>query len=118
MHCFDEALVVWLITIKGVKQLWKLIGPVGRNIRLDTLHGTRLAIDSSIWLYQFTQAMRDKEGATLTNAHILGFLRRILKLLFWGIKPVFVFDGNVPELKKRVIVRDAWSFCTINNASC
>ena len=49
--------------------------------------------------------MKDKEGRTLNNAHILGFLRRINKLLFHGIKPVFVFDGVSPALKRNTIVR-------------
>ena len=44
--------------------------------------------------------MRDKEGRALDNAHILGFLRRITKLLFYGIKPVFVFDGGAPAIKR------------------
>jgi len=48
--------------------------------------------------------MRDKEGRALDNAHILGFLRRLTKLLFYGIKPVFVFDGGAPALKKQAIV--------------
>lgn len=34
-----------------------------------------------------------------------GFLRRINKLLFHGIKPVFVFDGGAPVLKRATIVR-------------
>ncbi|CAI2164431.1 13526_t:CDS:2 [Funneliformis geosporum] len=72
----------------GVKGLWKLISPVGRNVKLD------------IWLYQFLTAMRDKEGNGLKNAHLLGFFRRICKLLFYNIKPVFVFDGGAPELKR------------------
>ena len=62
-----------------------------------------MAIDSSIWLYQFQATMRDKEGRGLVNAHILGFLRRICKLLFYGIKPVFVFDGGAPALKRATI---------------
>ena len=48
-------------------------------------------------------AMRDKEGRTLANAHLLGFLWRILKLLFYGVKPVFVFDGGAPALKRRTL---------------
>lgn len=48
--------------------------------------------------------MRDKEGRALSNAHVLGFLRRITKLLFYGIKPVFVFDGGAPVLKRNTIV--------------
>lgn len=63
-----------------------------------------MAIDSSIWIYQFQATMRDKEGRGLVNAHVLGFLRRISKLLFYGIKPVFVFDGGAPALKRSTIV--------------
>ncbi|KAH9456195.1 hypothetical protein Pst134EB_012399 [Puccinia striiformis f. sp. tritici] len=48
--------------------------------------------------------MRDREGKGIVNAHILGFLRRISKLLYYGInKPVFVFDGGVPTLKRQTI---------------
>lgn len=88
----------------GVKQLWTLLGPVGRPVLLETMEGKALAIDSSIWIYQFQATMRDKEGRGLNNAHILGFLRRICKLIFYGIKPVFVFDGGAPALKRSTIV--------------
>ena len=73
-------------------------------IRLETVEGTAMAIDSSIWIYQFQATMRDKEGRGLVNAHVLGFLRRISKLLFYGIKPVFVFDGGAPVLKRTTLV--------------
>ena len=69
------------------------------------MEGKPLAIDSSIWLYQFQATMRDKEGRGLHNAHVLGFLRRICKLLFYGVKPVFIFDGGAPALKRSTIVR-------------
>lgn len=55
-------------------------------------------------LFQFQATMKDKEGRTLVNAHVLGFLRRINKLLFHGIKPIFVFDGGAPALKRSTIV--------------
>ncbi|KAF8754259.1 Xeroderma pigmentosum G I-region [Rhizoctonia solani] len=88
----------------GVKQLWTLLSPAGRPVPyLRDLEGKVLAIDSSIWLYQFQATMRDKEGRALVNAHILGFLRRTSKLLFHGIKPVFVFDGGAPVLKRSTI---------------
>src|SRR5882762_6202736 len=73
--------------------------------RLENMEGKAMAIDSSIWIYQFQATMRDKEGRALVNAHVLGFLRRICKLLFYGIKPVFVFDGGAPALKRNTIVR-------------
>ena len=73
--------------------------------RLEAVEGKSMAIDSSIWIYQFQATMRDKDGRALVNAHVLGFLRRICKLLFYGIKPVFVFDGGAPVLKRMTIVR-------------
>ncbi|WFD22777.1 DNA repair protein rad2 [Malassezia equina] len=47
--------------------------------------------------------MRDRDGHTLHHAHLLGFLWRILKILFYGIQPVFVFDGGAPVQKRRTI---------------
>ncbi|WFD00115.1 DNA repair protein rad2 [Malassezia yamatoensis] len=87
----------------GVQGLWQLLQPAARPVTLESLQGKKLAIDSSIWLYHFQMAMRDKEGRTLANAHILGFLWRILKLLFYGIQPVFVFDGGAPVEKRRTL---------------
>ncbi|GBE87985.1 DNA repair protein [Sparassis crispa] len=87
----------------GVKSLWSLLDPVGRPVLLETMEGKAMAIDSSIWIYQFQATMRDKEGRGLVNAHVLGFLRRICKLLFYGIQPVFVFDGGAPTLKRATI---------------
>ncbi|TFK49959.1 PIN domain-like protein [Heliocybe sulcata] len=87
----------------GVKSLWELLTPVGRPVLLETMEGKSMAIDSSIWIYQFQATMRDKEGRALVNAHVLGFLRRICKLLFYGIKPVFVFDGGAPAMKRNTL---------------
>ena len=33
----------------------------------------KLAIDASIWIYQFLKAMRDKDGNSLPSSHIIGF---------------------------------------------
>ncbi|KAJ1937108.1 DNA repair protein rad2, partial [Kickxella alabastrina] len=87
----------------GVKGLWTLLEPAARPVRLETLSHKRLAIDASIWLYQLLKAMKDDEGNPLDDAHILGFYRRICKLLYYDIRPVFVFDGTAPELKRITI---------------
>ncbi|KAE8537921.1 hypothetical protein D1P53_005982 [Cryptococcus gattii VGV] len=71
----------------GVKGLWSLLNPVARPVQIESMEGKRLAIDSSIWLYQFQATMRDKDGRVLVNAHVL----------------VFVFDGGAPALKRSTI---------------
>jgi DNA excision repair protein ERCC-5 len=87
----------------GVTGLWTVLEPCARPVKLETLNKKRLAVDASIWIYQFLKAVRDKEGNALRNSHVVGFFRRICKLLFFGIKPVFVFDGDAPALKRATI---------------
>lgn len=47
---------------------------------------------------------QDAKGAPLPNAHLMGLFQRLCKLLYFRIKPVFVFDGGFPELKRETIV--------------
>lgn len=49
--------------------------------------------------------MRDKDGNPLPNAHLQVLFNRLCKLLYYRIKPVFVFDGGVPVLKRQTMVR-------------
>lgn len=87
----------------GVHGLWEIVGPTARPVRVESLRNKRLAVDASIWIYQFMKAVRDAEGNQMKNSHIVGFFRRICKLIYLGIKPVFVFDGGVPALKRDTI---------------
>ena len=87
----------------GVTGLWTVVQGCARPTKLETLNKKRLAVDASIWIYQFLKAVRDKEGKALRNSHVVGFFRRICKLLYFGIKPVFVFDGGAPTLKRQTI---------------
>src|SRR5882757_7901805 len=88
----------------GVTGLWTVVAPTARPTQLASLNRKRLAVDASIWIYQFLKAVRDKEGNALRNSHVVGFFRRICKLLFFGIKPVFVFDGGAPILKRQTVL--------------
>jgi DNA excision repair protein ERCC-5 len=88
----------------GVNGLWQVVQPCARPTNLATLNRKRLAVDASIWIYQFLKAVRDKEGNALRNSHVVGFFRRICKLLWFGIRPVFVFDGGAPALKRQTIL--------------
>ena len=45
----------------------------------------------------------ERQGRHDPRRPILGFLRRICKLLFLRARPVFVFDGATPALKRRTL---------------
>lgn len=60
--------------------------------------------DISIWLNQAVKGVRDREGNSVQNAHLLTLFNRVCKLLFFRIRPVFVFDGDAPLLKKQTLV--------------
>lgn len=89
----------------GVTGLWDLVSPVGHRVSNEHVRNKVLAVDLSIWLTQFVKAMRDAEGAKMRNAHLLGVLRRCLKLLFLAVKPVMIFDGETPLIKRRTLAK-------------
>ena len=48
-----------------------MLSPVARPITPESLKDKRLAVDASIWLYQFQMAIRDrKTGEALKGNHI------------------------------------------------
>ncbi|XP_076234082.1 rad2 superfamily protein mus201 [Calliopsis andreniformis] len=87
----------------GVYGLWRLLDATGKQVPLETLEGKILAVDVSIWIHQVLQGYQDRFGNPKPNAHLIGLYSRICKLLYYKIKPVFVFDGGVPLLKKDTI---------------
>ena len=60
--------------------------------------------DISIWLNQALKGVRDNHGNVIENAHLLTLFHRLCKLLFFRIRPIFVFDGDAPLLKKQTLV--------------
>lgn len=116
----------------GVLGLWRLLEATGNPVPLETLEEKVLAIgrfwfvfhallqtisrsmstmsrysiilDVSIWIHQVIQGYQDHRGNSLPNAHLIGLFNRICKLMYFKIKPIFVFDGGVPLLKKNTIV--------------
>lgn len=89
----------------GVQGLWKLLECSGRQVSPETLEGKILAVDISIWLNQALKGVRDRHGNAIENAHLLTLFHRLCKLLFFRIRPIFVFDGDAPLLKKQTLAK-------------
>ncbi|KAG2383604.1 hypothetical protein C9374_004275 [Naegleria lovaniensis] len=91
--------------IKGLANL--ILDEAKQSVREDELKnyfGRKVAIDASMAMYQFLIALKNS-GMDLTNEqgevtnHLQGLLARTTKMLEYGIKPCYVFDGKPPELK-------------------
>ncbi len=82
---------------------------VKHDISIEDLRGRVLAVDSPQWLYQFMSSIRQKDGSLLMDSqghvtsHLMGLLTRVSNLSQQGVKLAFVFDGQPPELKKKVL---------------
>ena len=74
-------------------------------VKLEDLSGKVIAIDAYNTIYQFLSIIRQPDGTPLKNSsgkitsHLSGLFYRTSNLVELGLKPVFVFDGQSPELK-------------------
>jgi flap endonuclease-1 len=84
-----------------------------KPITFEELAGKVLAVDGYNILYQFLTTIRTPDGRPLTDSkgnvtsHLIGLFSRTSSFLKQGLKPVFVFDGKVPELKHRELEKRA-----------
>ncbi len=78
---------------------------------LRSLRGRVIAIDAYNALYQFLTAIRQPDGTPLMDrmgritSHLNGLFYRTINFVEAGIKPVYVFDGQPPEIKYMEIQR-------------
>lgn len=93
----------------GVK-LGDIIPPEAvQTITLEALRGKIIALDAFNMLYQFLATIRGPDGRPLMDnkgritSHLSGLFFRTINLLEKGIKPVYVFDGRPPELKRATV---------------
>ncbi|MGQ9587970.1 MAG: flap endonuclease-1 [Thermoplasmata archaeon] len=81
----------------------------GKRVTLEDLTGRSIAIDAFNTLYQFLSMIRQPDGTPLLDrdgrvtSHLSGLFYRSAALLELGIRPVYVFDGSPPELKRKTI---------------
>lgn len=78
-----------------------------QEVDLGSYFSRKVAVDASMSMYQFLIAMQRPDGTNmLTNdagevtSHLNGLMMRTAKMLENNIKPVYVFDGKPPDLKK------------------
>ncbi|MEB2792584.1 MAG: flap endonuclease-1 [Caldisphaeraceae archaeon] len=90
--------------------LKELIPQQAKNeIDIKYLRGNPIALDAYNMLYQFLAAIRQYDGTPLMDAqgnitsHLSGLFYRTINFIEEGLKPIYVFDGKPPEMKRREI---------------
>lgn len=77
-----------------------------REIKLESLANKRIAIDMYNTLYQFLTIIRGVDGRPLMDSknritsHLSGLFYRTCNFLSAGLKPIYVFDGEPPSIKR------------------
>ncbi|KAF5451230.1 hypothetical protein F2P56_026350 [Juglans regia] len=99
----------------GIKGLTKLLADNApkamKEQKFESYFGRKVAIDASMSIYQFLIVVGRIGTEMLTNeagevtSHLQGMFTRTIRLLEAGIKPVYVFDGKPPDLKKQELAK-------------
>ncbi|KAK8457326.1 hypothetical protein SEVIR_3G167500v4 [Setaria viridis] len=99
----------------GIKGLTKLLADNApkamKEQKFESYFGRKIAVDASMSIYQFLIVVGRTGMETLTNeagevtSHLQGMFNRTIRLLEAGIKPVYVFDGKPPDLKKQELAK-------------
>lgn len=77
------------------------------DIEFADLNDKEIAIDAMNTLYQFLSIIRQRDGTPLKDSsgeitsHLSGIFYRNINMLENNIRPVYVFDGEAPDLKEK-----------------
>jgi len=78
-----------------------------KEIQFKDLKGKTLAVDAFNAIYQFLTTIRQPDGTPLKDSnenitsHLSGLFYRNMNLIQEGIKLIYVFDGEPPDLKQK-----------------
>lgn len=95
--------------IKGLHKFLETYAPEAiKDINVSSLQDKVIAIDASIFIYQFASAIKSSVNDLKTKddrvtTHIHGILTKTLSILKKKLKPIFVFDGKPPSIKQNVL---------------
>lgn len=79
-----------------------------KELDVGELSGKMLVVDAFNTLYQFLTTIRQPDGTPLMDSekritsHLSGLFYRNVNLLSDGLKLIYVFDGEPPELKHKI----------------
>lgn len=99
----------------GIQGLTKLLGDAApgcmKEQKFENYFGRKIAVDASMHIYSFLVVVGRQGDQLLTSeagevtSHLAGMFFRTVRMLEAGMKPVFVFEGKPPEMKKEELAK-------------
>jgi flap endonuclease-1 len=87
------------------------IGDLLPRTKIELEQIDSVAIDAFNAIYQFLSIIRQRDGTPLMDdagritSHLSGLFYRTAHIIEAGVRPVYVFDGEPPELKKDTVIK-------------
>ncbi|CAH0600280.1 unnamed protein product [Chrysodeixis includens] len=92
----------------GIKGLWTVLTPYSEKKSLHEIRGETLAVDLSGWI---CDSQNVTEYYIQPKLYLRNLFFRTVYLILADIKPIFVLEGDAPELKRDVMAaRNALQF--------
>lgn len=99
----------------GIQGLTKLLGDNAagcmKEQKFENYFGRKIAVDASMHIYSFLVVVGRQGDQLLTSeagevtSHLQGMFFRTARMLEAGMKPVFVFEGKPPDLKREELAK-------------
>ncbi|CAF4027992.1 unnamed protein product [Rotaria magnacalcarata] len=91
----------------GVKHLWSILEPACKQGSYEDLSGKTAAVDLSIWIIESRSVSTSNHRNSL---HLRTLFFRVLNMIYFNIKPIFVLDSTkITELKLDVVAKRSGS---------
>ena len=85
----------------GVKTLWCILSSTSEMLDLRELQGCTVAVDLAGWIVQ-NNTCKGMYG--VSRPHLRNLFFRVASLISLNITPIFVLDGDAPDLKKGTLI--------------
>ena len=93
----------------GIAHFWEIVSECLERVPTSDLNGKTVAVDLAGWVVSAKKVVEFKMTNCHTkearNFHVRQLFYRVKRLLSIGCRPIFILDGDAPEMKLKTIAK-------------
>ena len=93
----------------GINHFWEMVSECLERVPTSDLNGKTVAVDLAGWVVSAKKFAELKLSKCRTkearNFHVRQLFYRVKRLLMIGCRPIFILDGDAPEMKLKTIAK-------------